>query len=69
MTSQSSLRYKDITEVPKSLKRITDIKPLDLDGTPDFDPKSELQEHHVKQIIKAYEGLDQQKGYTEAQKL
>jgi hypothetical protein len=41
MASQTSLSKKEITEVPKSLKRISDIKPLELEGTLELDPKSD----------------------------
>ena len=71
MASQSSerLRKKEITEVPKSLKRLSELKPLELAGTCDHDPKSEQQETFVVQIIKAYDGLDTQVGLNEVHKL
>jgi hypothetical protein len=44
MASQSleRLRQKEITQVPKSLKRLSELKPLEVAGASDHDPKSDF---------------------------
>jgi hypothetical protein len=70
MASQASerQRVKDITHVPKSLKRLHEIKPSDILGVID-DQKSDLQESLVLNVIRTYESLENQQGLTDAQKL